>query len=322
MAEIPSAQPWRSNCLAQYPTNRRYLIGVSGGRDSVTLLHWLQAQSYRKLVVCHLEHGLRGRAGKADARFVEQLAARAELPCESKREDVKTRATLSKSSIETAARAARYEFFAQVAKRRRCATIFLGHHADDLAETLLFNLLRGSGSDGQRSLRAVSTQDVNGRSLTIVRPLLGVWREEIDAYIQTHRLRFRQDASNLSLAPTRNRLRHRIIPLLEKELGRNVRKSLWRAAEIAGEEQGLIDSLLPSELQRNGKLSVRELRKLSVGLQRRAVRHWLRENAVREIGFELIESVRALLDPAARVAKVNLPGGRHARRRAGELFIE
>ena len=321
MAEIPSAQPWRSSCLAQYPTNRRYLIGVSGGRDSVALLHWLQAQGYRKLVVCHLEHGLRGRAGKADARFVEQLAARAKLPFVLKCEDVKTRAAQSKCSIETAARAARYEFFMQVSRRRRCATIFLGHHADDLAETFLFNLLRGSGSDGLRSLRAVSTQEVNGRALTIVRPLLGVWRDEIDAYMQTHLLRFREDASNVSLAPTRNLLRHHLIPLLEKELDRNVRKSLWRAAEIAGEEQGLIDSLLPSELQRNGKLSVRELRKFSVGLQRRAVRRWLRENAVPEIGFELIESVRALLDPAASIAKVNLPGGRHARRRAGELFL-
>ena len=314
MAEIPNAQPWRSSCLAQYPTNRRYLIGVSGGRDSVTLLHWLQAQGYRKLVVCHLEHGLRGRTGKADARFVEQLAARARLPFVLKCEDVKERAAQSKCSIETAARAARYEFFAQVSRRRRCATIFLGHHADDLAETFLFNLLRGSGSDGQRSLRAVSTQEVHGRALTIVRPLLGVWREEINAYMQAHGLRFREDASNLSLAPTRNRLRHHIIPLLEKELGRNVRKSLWRAAEIAGEEHAALEEMMPADLS--------AARTLPVALQRRAVRRWLREHAVPDIGFDLIEQVRALLDPSRGVAKVNLPGDRHARRRAGKLFIE
>ncbi len=305
---------WTHDILRDFPADVRYLIGVSGGRDSVALLHWLQAIGYSRLIVCHLDHALRGRAAQADARFVERLAVSAKLSFELKREDVKARAAQRKCSIETAARSARHEFLAQVARRRRCATIFLGHHADDLVETFLFNLLRGSGSEGQQAIRAVAMQRVNGLELTIVRPLLGIWREEIDAYVREHRLRFREDASNLSLEPTRNRLRHRIIPLLEKEFGRSVRRSLWRAAQIAGEEHAALEAMMPEDL--------RNARTLPVALQRRAVRRWLRENAVADVGFELIESVRALLEPTNGLAKVNLPGNRHARRRAGELFIE
>ncbi|MEP6810985.1 MAG: tRNA lysidine(34) synthetase TilS [Chthoniobacterales bacterium] len=307
-------QEWDARVLRDFPPAKRYLIGVSGGRDSVALLHWLRSLGYGKLVICHLDHGLRGRAGNADARFVERLAAQLVLPFVGKHEEVKKRAATEKCSIETAARQARYSFFAQVAKRRRCFTIFLGHHADDLAETFLFNLLRGSGSAGQGSIRACSQRTVDGVELTIARPLLGVWRKEIDDYVAAHQLRFREDASNLSLEPTRNRIRHRIIPMIEKELGRSVRQSLWRAAEISAEEHTTLEELLPK--------TVDEARALPVALQRRAIRRWLQKHAVPDISFDLIESVRLLLDPKNGVAKVNLPGNRHARRRAGKLFIE
>ncbi|MGI8436091.1 MAG: tRNA lysidine(34) synthetase TilS [Chthoniobacterales bacterium] len=309
-----SAQPergWESAVLRDFPPQRRYLIGVSGGRDSVALLHWLQTQGYRKLVVCHLDHALRGRASRADERFVERLAQRDDLPFASARVEVAARATEKKQSIETAARSARLEFFAQVARRRRCSTIFLGHHADDLVETFLFNLLRGSG---QRATRPVSAQTINGVELTIVRPLLGVWREEIDAYVSAHRLRFREDATNQRLIATRNRLRHRVLPMIEKEFGRAVRQNLWRAAEIAAAEDVALEAMLPKDFA--------SARNLPLALQRRATRRWLQEHAVSDIGFQLIENVRALLDPGHRTAKVNLPGNRHARRRAGQFFVE
>ncbi|MEO5722006.1 MAG: tRNA lysidine(34) synthetase TilS [Chthoniobacterales bacterium] len=311
---VPCVRDWDTSALRDLPVGRRYLIGVSGGRDSVALLHWLQGHGYRKLIVCHLDHGLRGRAAQADARFVERLATEMEFPFVLASEDVKARARRSKYSLETAARVARYEFFARVARRRRCGTIFLGHHADDLAETFLFNLLRGSGSEGLHSLRAGSTLAVNNFSLSVVRPLLRVWRREIDDYVVAHRLRFREDATNQSPEPTRNRIRHRIIPMIEKEFGREVRMSLWRAAEIAAEESAILEELVPADLS--------AARNLPVAVQRRAVRRWLRENAVADVGFDLIEKVRALLDPANGVAKVNLPGDRHARRRAGRFFIE
>src|SRR5260370_28014199 len=138
-------------------------------------------------------------------------------------------------SIETAAREARYKVFAKIAKQRRCHTIFLAHHADDLVETFLIKLFRGAGLTGLAAMREISIRRIDNVDLTIVRPLLGVWRDEIDRYVRKYHLKFREDASNKNLAPLRNRLRRRVIPYLEKTLGRKIRTSIWRDATIAPE---------------------------------------------------------------------------------------
>ena len=223
-------------------------------------------------------------------------------------------------SIETAARQARYSFFAKAAKRHRCHTIFLAHHADDLVETFFINLFRGAGSAGLVAIRESSTRRIDDIELTIVRPFLPVWRKEIDSYVREHRLRFREDASNKNLDPLRNRLRHRVIPYLEKVLGRNIRPTIWRAAAIAVEEENWIDAQLPDSS--GAELSVPQLRALSVALQRRIILKWLRAKDISEVGFDVIEHVRSLADRDAAVAKVNLPRDRHVRRRAGRIFIE
>jgi tRNA(Ile)-lysidine synthase len=223
-------------------------------------------------------------------------------------------------SIEAAARDSRYSFFAKVAKRRRCHTIFLAHHADDLVETFLINLFRGAGSAGLAAMREVSTRYIDDVGLTIVRPLVGVWRKEIDTYVRKHQLTFREDASNKNLNPLRNRIRHRVITYLEKILGRNIRPAIWRAATIAGEEEAWMDGQLPDSSYI--ELSVANLRALPVALQRRAILKWLRAQKVSEVGFDVIERVRLLIDPTGQVAKVNLAQDRHARRRGGKIFIE
>ena len=311
--------PWSEKPLRMFPPARRYLIGVSGGRDSVALLHWLLSCGYRKLIVCHLDHQLRGRSSTADAAFVQRLSAASGLDFEKQRSDVRAVAAEQKQSIETAARNIRSSFFAEVARRRRCRTIFLGHHADDLVETFLINLFRGAGARGQRGIREVTARRFGNIELTIVRPLLSVWRTEIDAYISAHRLRFREDATNQSLQPLRNRMRHRIIPLIAKELGRDIRPALRRAAMIAADENEMLDELLPDV---SARLTLKQLRDLPVALQRRAIVCWLCAQAVSDVGFELVEQVRGLLDATSGPAKVNLPQDRFARRRAGELFIE
>ncbi len=335
----------KTELLRSFSPDARYLVGVSGGRDSVVLLHWLISLGYKNLVVCHLNHELRGRSSDADARFVQKLVdyhnqrfvgqslrlpsrrvgTRAARPTirvdlELGSADVRGLARKQRMSIETAARDARYSFFADVARRRRCRTIFLAHHADDLVETFLFNLIRGAGLTGLSAMRNVSTRSVDGIELTIVRPLLSIWRKEIENYVREHRLKFREDATNKNLAPLRNRIRHRGIPYLEKTFGRHIRQSIWRTATIAAAEEKWIDSQLPDSI--NADLSVSKLRALPIALQRRAVLKWLRAQNISDVGFDIIERVLSLADPNARIAKVNLPRDRHARRRAGKIFIE
>ena len=356
---------WNPQILRDFPPSRRYLIAVSGGRDSVALLHALVDLGYKKLIVCHLNHQLRGKSSDADARFVEKLATKHHVDLAVGSTNVRALAAKKKLSIETAARTARYEFFAKVARRRRCRTIFLAHHADDLVETFLINLFRGAGTAGLSAMREVSTRRIDrvaepacsgqllraqqraGRTkndrrgwaiqpvqrtgcptgasridLTIVRPLLGTWREEIDKYVRAHRLKFREDASNKNLGPLRNRIRLRVVPYLEKTLDRNIRQNIWRTATIAAEEESFFETLLPETLFNLPALGVEPLRKMSTAVQRRMLHNWLRSSKVADVGFDLVERVRSLLDLTSRVAKINLPKDRHVRRRAKRIFIE
>ena len=337
-----------SRVTRDFPPDARYLIGVSGGRDSVALLHWLISLGYERLIVCHLNHRLRGRSGDADARFVKTLVERynqklagqalrlpgvrgrasealalqrpVALNLNSVLQTSARSGSKQKMSIETAAREARYAFFAETARRRNCRTIFVAHHADDLVETFLINLFRGAGSAGLAAMREISTRRIDGVDLTIVRPFLCVWRKEIDDYVSEHRLRFREDATNKNLTPLRNRIRHRIIPYLEKMLGRNIRQNIWRTAMIAADEEKWIESELRDST--HADFSVVKLRALPIALQRRALLKWLRAQNVSDVGFDAIERVRSLADRDTRIAKVNLPENRHARRRAGKIFIE
>ena len=301
-----------------FPSDARCLIGVSGGRDSVALLHLLLGAGFKKLVVCHLDHALRAESTK-DALFVAALAKRHGLKAVVARENIAARAKRKRQSLETAARVARYAFFARVARAEKCPRLFLAHHADDQVETLLFNLFRGSAAAGLAAMRPLTTHTIGSVTLQIARPLLSMWREEIDAHISKHQLAFREDASNNDPRHTRNRLRHEIIPAIERALGRGIRLSVWRAAEILREEDDLLASR-PELRDLPERLSTTTLRALPIALLRRVIHAWLKAQGVAHLGFDEVESVRSLL--AGRCAKVNLPGGVHARRRARELFLE
>jgi tRNA(Ile)-lysidine synthase len=293
------------------------LIGVSGGRDSVALLDLL-AGFGAKLIVCHLDHALRPESA-AEALQVEKLAARYGLPFATCREEVIHRAKAQKESLETAARNTRYEFFAHVAQQHGCERLYLAHHADDQVETVLLQLLRGAGSAGLSGMAPVSTRNVAGVLLQVCRPLLGTWREEIDRYITQRELPFCDDASNQDLRFTRNRIRLELLPALDRAFGRSTRASLLRSAEILAAEDDYLQQLAdPQSTAR--ELSTTDLRALPLALQRRVLHTWLKHEQVPEVGFAEVEAVRALLSSGP--AKVNLPGGFHARRRAKRLFIE
>jgi tRNA(Ile)-lysidine synthase len=265
---------------------------------------------------------LRGRASAADAKFVKTLATKLKMECEIGRIDVAALAKRTKQSIETAGRTARYEFFARIARRHRCRTLFLGHHADDLAETFLLNLFRGAGATGLAAMRQVAIRNLKDVELTIIRPLLGTTRDEIDPYLEMHRVKYRDDATNQTLAPLRNRIRHRIIPYIEKQLGRKVSGALRRAAMISADEAEWADSLVDAASMRHAELPLKELQSQPRALQRRIIHRWLQSRGISDLDFDTIERVRALVEPQAPHAKTNLPRDRHARRRSGKIFVE
>jgi tRNA(Ile)-lysidine synthase len=301
-----------------FSPDERCLIGVSGGRDSVVLLHQLLAAGFKDLIVCHLDHSLRPESAE-DARFVADLAEQYGLEAVVGRQDVAARARRRRQSLETAGREARYGLFSQVARNRECPRLFLAHHADDQVETFLFNLFRGSAGPGLCGMRPLSTQVIDGVNLQISRPLLGVWRKDIDGYVARHRLEYREDTSNTDLRYTRNRLRQELIPAIEQALGRDIRRPVWRAAEVLRAEDELLAGLVKAQ-DLPVQLATPELLKQPVALQRRIVHAWLRARCVPNIGYEEVEAVRALI--AGPKAKANLPAGWHARRRARKLFLE
>ena len=304
-----------------YAVTRRYLVGVSGGLDSVVLLHCLHQLGYKRLIVAHLNHALRGRASAADAGFVTRLAKKLGYEVESRREDVGQRARAEKLSWETAARQARYAFFAEVAKRRRCKKLFLAHHADDQVETVLMNIFRGTGSAGLGGMRENAQRTIDGVHLEILRPLLGVWRQELADYAAAESLRYREDVSNQDSQFLRNRVRRDLIPTLRELFGRDVRSALIRLARQCQAESDYLDALVQEE-SALPVLSVRHLRPLPLALRRRLVHRWLKCREVSDIDFALVEKALTLIEEDAEVAKINLPRDRFLRRRRGVLFLE
>lgn len=198
--------------------------------------------------------------------------------------------------------------------------MYLAHHADDQVETTLWNLFRGTGAGGLAGMSPASRQSTGESELLLLRPLLGTWRTEIDAYVAAHGLAYLEDASNADTRHTRNRLRHEIIPALERALGRDVRRSVWRAAEILAAENDLL-AAAPALQNPATELPVAELRALPLALQRRLLAAWLAGRGVPNLSFDDIENTRSLCE-SETPAKVNLSAGYHARRRAGLLFVE
>jgi tRNA(Ile)-lysidine synthase len=299
---------------------RRYLLGISGGRDSVALLHLLLDAGYHNLVLCHLNHSLRGKASGQDAALVRRLAKKYDLPCETGRVDVPKLMVENGDSMELAARKARHQFFADCASTYRCKRILLAHHADDQAETILFNLLRGS--HGLKGMYFSTVHQVNGKKLHLLRPLLDVARSEINDYLTAHKITFREDASNAEGITTRNRLRNEAMPLLNEIMGREIRPALVRAAVASHAQQTAITSVLTSLklTDPQGRLFLPKLAVLSPALQSSAIHHHLKQHHISNISHELLARCCQLISDQS-VAKVNLPGGKFLRRKEKRIFV-
>ena len=301
------------------------LVAVSGGPDSTSLLHLLHSlrdQLQIKLEVGHLNHMLRGEAAQEDARFVEDLASSLSLPSHTEAIDVQTLARREKLSEEQAARVARYRWLEQVADRIGARKIAVGHSADDLAETVLLNLLRGSGVEGLGGI-----PPVRGR---IIRPLLEVWRDEIEVYCSQRGLNPRIDASNQDLSYLRNRIRHQLLPLLTTEYQDNVKDILVRLADVARQEtdhlrsqtEQSLEELIISSTPEQLSISLEKLADQPKALQRRLIREAVRrlKGDIVELSFVHVEAVLDLMSSGGE-KRLNLPLGLSVRKRGEELIF-
>jgi len=295
------------------------LAAVSGGPDSVCLLHILvnlKEELGIRLHVAHLNHQLRGADSEADARYVSDLAHRLGVPVTVEQRDVKAYHARQHCSLEEAAREVRYSFLAQVAKTIGASRVAVGHTIDDHIETILMHLIRGTGTRGLRGLQPSSWWQSLGDSLTVIRPLLEVSRQETVGYCHQHQLMPRIDVSNLSLSPLRNRIRHQLLPLLQS-YNPQVTQALLRTARIAGDDLAFLDGAgarLWGELVRREGDTIILDKKGFLELHPALKRHLLRASIEKLLGNlmdietrHIEEIMDALTKPAGK--RINLPGG-------------
>jgi tRNA(Ile)-lysidine synthase len=215
-----------------------FLVAVSGGVDSMVLLHALNALAGKlrwRITVAHFNHHLRGRASEADAELVRTTAARLHWPFVAGGAEVRRLAAQSKLSLEMAARKSRHEFLARAARELGISTIALAHHADDQVELFFLRLLRGAGGEGLAGMKGSSRSPADPTVL-LVRPLLDFSKAELKSYARANRIRFREDATNISTDFLRNRIRRQLLPLLRKRYQPGLDQAVLRMMDIVGAE--------------------------------------------------------------------------------------
>jgi tRNA(Ile)-lysidine synthase len=316
------------------PAGTRLVLGVSGGVDSLTLMHLL-AQA-RHLMIFHmvalhiatLDHGLRGAQGADDAAYVAALAQSWELQVTVGAADVPALQSERSLSIEAAARIARYDFLAEVARQVGASHIATAHHADDQAETILHNLLRGTALKGLRGMDYRAP--VPGHpDLTLIRPLLGVTRAELEAYCRQHGLQPRKDASNEDISLTRNRLRLETLPYL-RQLAPQLDRHLLQLGEIAALEDDFAASALHQAVashitHHEGRITIprRVFAALHPALQRRFVLWSAQElGEGRDVSYVHITAAVALALVGQVGARAQLKGGVQLRVDYAHIVIE
>lgn len=210
----------------------KVLVGVSGGPDSMSLLHVLRSLNYN-VCVAHINHGLRENANKEED-FVRKYCEDNNIPFFAKKVNLKD--NLFGMTIEEAGRRIRYDFFDEIMKKENCTKIATAHNSNDNAETVIMNMIRGTGLNGLKGIEPIREN--------IIRPLIEVTRKEIEEYCNNNCIKFVHDESNDELLYTRNKVRLELIPYIEKNINTNVINNINRMSKILYEEESFIDSLV------------------------------------------------------------------------------
>jgi tRNA(Ile)-lysidine synthase len=269
-------------------------VAVSGGADSVYLLHELMGRGM-KLVVLHVNHGLRGAESDGDERFVRELAGRLGVEC------LVHRGEVGAGNLEQEARRVRYAWFRELVERGAVERVVLGHTRSDQAETVLFRFLRGSGTAGLAGIRAETD--------LVWRPMLGLTREEVRESLRARGIGWREDSSNGDARFARNRIRTELLPQLMREWNPRLPETLAQTADWAQAEE----SYWAAEMKKLARKTFREERggvavrmpKLPAAVERRLLRYAIEKvkGDLRGIEFGHVEAIREL-----RSGRVNVPG--------------
>ena len=311
------------------------LVAVSGGADSLALLyglHALRSQLNCHLHVAHLNHCLRPDAD-ADADCVQQHAAHLGVACTLQRAEVPHLAKQWKLSVETAARKVRYQFYEEVSTHIGATKVALGHHQDDTAETVLMNLIRGSGSTGLKGITPV-------REFKFIRPLMGFTREQIETFLVSIDVTPLHDSTNTDTRYLRNRIRHALIPRLESDYNPNIRVGLSRTADVLGAESEYLDSVAQEAFEScraQNRDSVKALttsesvvldrakfQQFHIAIQRRVLRQSFFEMSgdTGDLYFTHCEAMLSLIEGDTPNAVLALPNGLRFRRVYRHLLFE
>lgn len=291
------------------------VVGVSGGPDSLTLLHLLrQLVPPKHLIVAHLDHGLRPNS-EAETEIVAAMAD--DLRFHAERVDVGEIARAGRLSLEEAGRITRYDFLAHVARLESALVIAVGHNADDQVETILMHFLRGSGMSGLRGMQSVSRLP-HQPDLWLWRPLLQITRAEIDACCVENDITPLIDTSNSDQSFLRNRLRHDLVPRLEA-YNPQIRRRLWETAGILAADDDLLSALTEQSwrdivlLREEGHVEFHRSswQQVPLALRRRLLRTAIAtvRPDLRDVGYRTLELARQVAESHETSSRVTLPGG-------------
>lgn len=301
------------------------IVALSGGADSVALLDILANLPgfHLELVPAHLNHCLRGEESDGDEQFARQVAARYGLTLEIRRVDVTAAAAARGVSLEEAGREARYGFFRELATRYGAAAVALAHHRDDQAETVLLRLIRGSAGSGLVAIRP------KGEGGLLVRPLLAVSRREIEGYLHTVGLEWREDSSNSDTRYLRNRIRHELLPTLAS-YNPGIADSLARTAAALARDEELLAMVTAEAFGRCAKtegtvcsIDLAPLRSEHEALRPRIFRMAISgvKGDLRRISARHLAAVEQLASGAGPNSRIDLPGGLLVTREYGRLVF-
>jgi len=297
----------------------RIVVGVSGGPDSLALLLLLNALRQEmglELYVAHLDHMLRKDSAR-DCEFVRRVSERLKLPFYSAQIDI--RAISRKGSLEEIARNARLGFLFRVAKEAGAKKIALGHNLDDQAETVLMRLLRGTGLFGLSGI--LPKRNIAG--FTVVRPLVEIRRRDIETYLKKKKIKPRRDISNSRDIYLRNRIRNRLLPLLEKKYNSNIREVLANTAQSAGSDYDFLNRMaLRRQKAGSPRIDLRSFLRLHPAMQRLILRRAFAavKGDTRRLSFSHIREIEDLILNRPQGAVVDLPAGVSVVKKRSLLF--